>query len=1726
MMNKITLNIKYKKEITLVKVSALIICFLFTGFSTIIHSETQGNLNILVPTKNIESEPSPSSKQKISPSISFEKTVTISQTTQTITVASFNTTQYIATSFFLANLNTSFLKLPSYGLFPQSIEPNFEYYNETNPDYFLLPKKPKNKYPDLAIDGFYECKISGRNYNPKQPTWNVWNAIRRDPIYNKIPRDVLVGDPKFDMRYYISIEGKLSKDLSVHYDIEQEPDFPGKYDIQVKHKDTKLTFHHFDATFQNGDFVNVKKALNGVKLESKGENWDAIITTGKQRSDPKKYESNGNGTNKVNVGHNYLLEGSVKVWVNNNLQKEDADYTVNYFEGNVTFTEIKNQTDYIEIIYEFTNPVEDFIPVLSRKNFLGAQYKWHSKPSIKTTKLKQKTSKRFKYAQPQEPENSLEETHYYSELDTKKAEENSAFFLEHAPIVLGSEVVKLNSQYLKKNIDYSLKQSTGKLKLLDLKLSETDILYIDYEYYLTEKTSEDIIGKDSTGPYQLKNRHLLSESISVLLEGRKLTEGLDYYVDHKEGKLMFNFEVQYPRILAVDYISIKTEKTNTANIKESPFSFGVSYLNEYVKSDEEELLKQAPSENYILTRNSTIFFTKYNPIPSTEDIKLYINNQPASPEDYEVDLYTGKFEILKENATTINISYSYQKSFRSTFLFQGKTGLQDYINNTDFQLRDIPVKHNGIYYILLRHYDNQGQMNELKLSPGSEFSVDYGENGEELIFRFIKQDEYNPTSKLDFYPTNGDMMTLIYDYTPQTTPDQGDINQKMIGVSFSSKINDNWSIDTEVMGAENNFSKPRASESKTFQGTGIDNQAYILRSNIVEDSEYIYVDQIDGPPLLLTKDRDYFLHYSTGSLRFINFTPSKNHTIKADYDYYDSSGTVESGESTGLKFATKVGTSYKSDNLNFNAYYKDIDKDIVPLAPIKDKKGTKVLGGKLKWDINKYENVLFDYERRDESKQAKKDSDGNSYLHSDNFNSAAKLNILGIFDTEQEFRYNLQLQDPLSEDGNSPINNKTIEYNGNVSFGPSFFRNTLVKGLSQKTDDAADAITQADSLQYSAEIRGKSLPLIGDINIRPSYKSSSAKTEQNVSSENSSLSSSKRITKQIHSQITPAIKGLSTVFDYSQEEVYAQSDGTTSTTTKQQIVNQHYGVNYSPFRWIRASYQHNRKQNENPLEDQTGRLEINNNFSIRSFQPADLLSHIGFDEESILVAPLKKSSLTYSLSNSKTNEHSDKKKFENQSHRISYSNFEPIPGFCLKQISFEKREADSNNNISTRTTSRNSSSTFFTRQKAEININPKIDILSPLSYQLSFEEIQDERISNYESDSSTSNSTQYLNPSTLKSQVLSYNPGRLSLSLGPNLFFDLGTFNGNIKETIEKTINTEIKQTFSPDGTLVTSASPERRDELNKQAYNYAANYSPFNLFPLLGTYFTNLETRRYNLFESPFRITKSDGFSISSQLNPLSFLKIKGSSKFGNTSQYRSPSLNASISAVETARSENNAWLLSNYLGQHNDQHSLKLTFSPFKILSFNGGYNLLNRSEGNENFSTKNQTTSSTSNYVQKTLSSGLTCTPIPGLSMGYTYSLLDTNKNNGQINNGYRDNIDITYVPIKTENFSVTVKFNHTHTWGKTLNSLDQKISQQSGNGIQESQISETNNTESLGSLNMKIVIPLPNSPFMDRLEIVGEAYLKQIMDGQDQYKANPADQSSFDISGLVLKGTLYF
>ena len=470
------------------------------------------------------------------------------------------------------------------------VVPSFSEVIESLP--YLVPK----------FEGFMEYKFSQRSYHPVTSSGNIWNTIQNDPIFAKLPRDVLLGSAKQDISYKMTTEGKVDDTLSLFLDVEQQPDFPTNVDIRVKKDNTEITFGKTVAQLQSPQFVNVNQAIDGFKVTNEDPAWRGIFAQGRERSDPQKYENVGSGGTRVQLGNKSLLEGSVSVYVNNGLQREGFDYTVNYYTGEVTFAFPKTQDQAIKIIYQYTNPIEDFIPLPSRKNFLGAQFQLKSTQNIQTVRQTIPCQETLVVEQNQD-----------------RPAMNAVFFLHNTPVVLGDESVTLNGQKLKSDTDYFLDQK-GKFILYAQALSVSDNLTISYNAYITKTVKETLYARPETGPYVLAKSNVVSGTLQVSLDGQRVQEIKDYIVDLVKGRLYFNYPLNNFRKIQVTYAYSLTSSV-TSNTQINPIQASVTYISESASAEANDLI--IPVANEVARVSANAILTAFNPLSTTSRVQVF-----------------------------------------------------------------------------------------------------------------------------------------------------------------------------------------------------------------------------------------------------------------------------------------------------------------------------------------------------------------------------------------------------------------------------------------------------------------------------------------------------------------------------------------------------------------------------------------------------------------------------------------------------------------------------------------------------------------------------------------------------------------------------------------------------------------------------------------------------------------------------------------------------------------------------------------------------------------------------------------------------------------------------------------------------------------------------------------------------------------------------------------------
>ena len=421
------------------------------------------------------------------------------------------------------------------------------------------------------------------------------DTIRQDPIYKKIPNEIQKGSNPLENRHLINIEGQLDEQTTVNAYFQQEPSMPGVNNINLQWKNSEITFGDYNTEYKHGEFVDVEKYLNGAQVQSYKDNWYGKATLGTEKSETQQYETFGNDSTTYKVGKQYLLEGSVRVFINNKKQNENIDYTVNYYDGTVTFVNSISKVDYIRILYEFTNPIQDFIPALSRKQFVGLHYTYNPSQNVKVNEF-------------------IITSHNQTVIvnDTNLVLNNEVKFSK-SPIELGSESIYLNSRLIP-NTDYKINYKNGNVRLIKNQLAFNDKIEAKYRYFESIETEDRFYGNGTPGPYKLSNAFPIQETIEVYIGQEKAREFIDYMYNRESNSINFMYKIYSNRFIRVSYRHRKSINKKIS-FKESPLSFSVSVLNESTKIREDESTKKEKITPILISgANNNVLTLPDNPI--------------------------------------------------------------------------------------------------------------------------------------------------------------------------------------------------------------------------------------------------------------------------------------------------------------------------------------------------------------------------------------------------------------------------------------------------------------------------------------------------------------------------------------------------------------------------------------------------------------------------------------------------------------------------------------------------------------------------------------------------------------------------------------------------------------------------------------------------------------------------------------------------------------------------------------------------------------------------------------------------------------------------------------------------------------------------------------------------------------------------------------------------------
>ena len=824
-------------------------------------------------------------------------------------------------------------------------------------------------YPQLDISGFKKWEYKKVDVTPRN---NYFTGLTHlggfYPTYT--------GGP-WQERLQLKILGKLSKNLSISYDLQQQPETPDKYDVKVKYYNNELTFGDFSANFSGNEFASASKYLNGVMLTAKGNWYDVIaIPSAKLKSQTQSLKSQkGNNTKgPYSLGHGSIVEGSERIELNGIALHKQVDYTIDYFEGKITFNQILTQNDEFKYTYEYTNILDLFFPSLSKRDFFGFQSRFtidpesFGKPQPKKQPVLKSTSQTF-------PSSGSVEAMVVEE------EASGRYRLKDKPVTMFSEHLTFMGVRLEKNVDYIIRYDEGQIKLLTRFLpTSSEALTISYQYYQTSSEVETIAGTGSRGPYKLKNTKLVAESETITLDGKKLIRKLDYSIDNEKSEIIFGSNISSTSQInvAYRYTVIAFPKTTKSKFP-TQLKVGTTYLKESAKQGAstaystviETLTGQtAINNNYhvylqnrpmlttaetgailivrlngqILTKEvdyvvplTTLDSSTGNIIVTPEATLGYITDRTDDTDGYR----TGTIRLLNTSsiATTseISVTYSYGKSIVGNYSGRGDG------TRGPYYLRNIRNVVPGTETLQVW---NQGSSVISTYTRNSSFEPDAGDKGYSI----------NYTANIPSITFNNELETtksfkIIYQYIPPTGYTGGDIAQSVFGVDSSFKIGEVFAVDAAFARSETDQLVISVSTEESFSGNNT--KQYILHSPkiIIENSEKVTIND-----QTVNKDIDYYVSYTTpGLINFYYITPSSSDAIVVEYEYQEPHSGIAQGVQVKADQAVKLGAETKlfKETLTVGGTTKKIGFDFTPMG------GTRIGSG------SEYKEYHVNYKPKD-----------------------------------------------------------------------------------------------------------------------------------------------------------------------------------------------------------------------------------------------------------------------------------------------------------------------------------------------------------------------------------------------------------------------------------------------------------------------------------------------------------------------------------------------------------------------------------------------------------------------------------------------------------------------------------------------------------------------------------------------------------------------------------------
>ncbi|MEA3493570.1 MAG: hypothetical protein U9R38_04190 [Candidatus Margulisiibacteriota bacterium] len=831
-------------------------------------------------------------------------------------------------------------------------------------------------YPQLDISGFKKWEYKKADVSPLK---NYFSGLTQLGGYYP----TFTGGP-WQERLQLRILGQLSENLSVSYDLEQQPEVPDRFDVRVKYYNNELTFGDITANFSGNEFASTSKYLNGVMLTAK-DSWYDITTvpSAKLKSQTQNLTSQkGNNTKgPYNLGHGSIVEGSETVELNGNPLTRNVDYTIDYFEGKVTFNEILTSADEFKYSYEYTNILDLFFPALSKRDFFGFQSRFTIDPEEFGRPL----------PRPQPIIKSDRQTFPISgtvESERSEAEASGEYQLNHIPVVQFGEKLTFMGTELRKNEDYLIRYNEGYIKLLTRFLpSPEEPLIVEYQYHTTSAETEAIPGIGSRGPYQFKHQHIVPESERIEVDGKLFVRDLDYTINYQTSEIVFGIFISTTSLIKAKYQYMETALPAIPQSKHpKELKVGVTYLRESAKAgsvaDSATAIDGAVGQD-IIDDNYTMYLTNKPIIPTSEANYNVIVKLDGAALSREVDYVFPKTESDPNNAGDYIVTPEAKLAYRNDRSDPSDgfdTGTIKFINPASISATSEIVVTYAYYKSIVGRYSGMGDgtqgpyflKNVRNLVPGSE-TVQVWDQGSSQITTYTRNSSFegdagdtgysinyhqdNPYIEFNNPLDTNKNFQIIYQYVPPSGFTSQDISQSVVGLDGSFKIGELFKVDTAFARSDIDQVIAKLATTEIFSGNDAKNYTLHSPTEIIENSEKLYLNDV-----LINKDQDYYISYAKpGQITFYYVTPSSQDAIRIDYDYQDSSQIASVTTKVGYAYKLGAETKLLNDSLVIGGSTKKIDYDFTPMGGTSIGRGSRYLDYNLRYQPEDFHSFFTSY---------------------------------------------------------------------------------------------------------------------------------------------------------------------------------------------------------------------------------------------------------------------------------------------------------------------------------------------------------------------------------------------------------------------------------------------------------------------------------------------------------------------------------------------------------------------------------------------------------------------------------------------------------------------------------------------------------------------------------------------------------------------------------------------